>query len=110
MSTCLILVAILCHSSNAYSSTRPNFIILLTDDQDLELGSPDIMPNLHSKIINNGITFSNSFISTPICCPSRSETMMGRYFHNVGGSDGDCMHVDEMGAILIIQICLINFI
>eukprot|EP01083_Nonionella_stella_P249325 862290_1 len=83
---------------NTFSDSQPNFIILLTDDQDLELGSPEIMPNLHSKIIQNGITFSNSFISTPICCPSRTETMTGRYYHNAGAPNGACMHVDGLGA------------
>ena len=85
---------------NGFSRTRPNFIFLMTDDQDLELGSPAVMPNLHSKIIQNGITFTNSFVSTPICCPSRSETMTGRYFHNAGGPNGLCMHADAIGAAL----------
>lgn len=91
----IIIIAIV----NGFSRTRPNFIILMTDDQDLELGSPEIMINLHSKIIQKGVTFKNSFISTPICCPSRSETMTGRYFHNCGGPNGSCMHVDGLGAV-----------
>lgn len=85
--------------TNGFSRTRPNFIILITDDQDLELGSIDIMPNLHSKIIKNGVTLSNAFVSTPICCPSRTETMTGRYYHNVGAPNGNCMHVDGIGAV-----------
>eukprot|EP01083_Nonionella_stella_P317406 1155543_1 len=84
---------------NAFSQSQPNFIIIITDDQDLELGSPQIMKNLHSKIIQNGITFTNSFISTPICCPSRTETMTGRYYHNVGAPYGSCMNVDGTGAV-----------
>ena len=30
-----------------------------------------------------GITFNITFIATPICCPSRTETIAGRNFHNV---------------------------
>ena len=93
---CLVLIIGIC---NAFSRDRPNFIILMADDQDLELGSPDIMPNLHRYMIPNGAEFVNSFVSTPICCPSRSETMTGRYYHNVGAPDGNCMHVDGQGAV-----------
>ena len=99
MSSLVLLWSSVVAISNGFSRTRPNFIILMTDDQDLELGSIDIMPNLHSKIIENGVTFSNSFVSTPICCPSRSETMTGRYYHNAGAPYGDCMHVDGTGAV-----------
>merc|ERR1719195_1767095 len=99
----MAFVGLLCSTiisiSNAFSHTRPNFIIFMTDDQDLELGSIEVMPNLHSKIIANGVTFINSFVSTPICCPSRTETMIGRYYHNVGAPNGDCMHVDGIGAV-----------
>ncbi|ETO22564.1 extracellular sulfatase Sulf-1 precursor [Reticulomyxa filosa] len=80
----------------SFSTTRPNFIFLLTDDQDLTLGSIDVMPNLHQLVIHEGITFNNAFVATPICCPSRTETMSGKYFHNVAQPEGGCMHASAI--------------
>ena len=62
----------------------PNFIILLMDDQDIMLDSPSFMPNVQSKMVRQGMSFTNALVATPVCCPSRTELMTGRYFHNVG--------------------------
>ena len=45
----------------------PNFIIILMDDQDLLLDSPSYMPNLQSKIVSKGMTFTNALVATPVC-------------------------------------------
>jgi N-acetylglucosamine-6-sulfatase len=102
----------------------PNVIFFLTDDQDQVLGGsfPRAAPNgatplrKTSKFMEaDGATADAFYIHTPICCPSRAETMTGRYLQNVqlpfapkaqaqctggyGGksTDGDvcCMHIDE---------------
>ena len=83
----------------------PNFVFILTDDQDRILGesgydsygSMEIMPNLKSKLIDEGAIVDNFLVNTPICCPSRTEFFTGRYFHNVGPPTipkGNCMHAD----------------
>ena len=55
------------------------------------------MPNAIKYLANEGITFNNTFISTPICCPSRTETISGRHFHNIKnidqGGKANCMHI-----------------
>ena len=85
-------------------AVQPNFIFILTDDQDRvlgkdgysALGSMEIMPNLLSKMMEEGAIVDNFLVNTPICCPSRTEFFTGRYFHNVGppNAKGHCMHAD----------------
>ena len=80
------------HSDTIYD--KPNFVFLLTDDQDLEFDSVKWMPNLQKLVISNGISFDNAFVATPICCASRTETIAGRYYQNVGAPHGTCMQVN----------------
>lgn len=92
--TSLILLCLYCHVLTSIA-TRPNFIFILTDDQDIKLESMQALPNVKKYIIDQGITFNNSFISTPICCPSRTETITGRNFQNTKTADvnlNNCMH------------------
>ena len=36
---------------------------------------PNPMPKLKALLTEKGTTFSNAFVHTPICCPSRSSYM-----------------------------------
>ena len=55
---------------------------MLTDD--LDLGELAQMPILQSKLVEQGVTFSNYFVSVSLCCPSRTTTLRGQYSHNTG--------------------------
>ena len=93
-------------STSAAVTTKPNIVWFLTDDQDQMLGGsfPELngvgpMPQTKALMANAGTTASNWYIHTPICSPSRSELVTGRYFHNikaVGASKGYCsgMHIN----------------
>eukprot|EP00040_Diaphanoeca_grandis_P014408 m.73070 g.73070 ORF g.73070 m.73070 type:complete len:581 (-) comp24519_c0_seq1:34-1776(-) len=63
----------------------PNIIFSLTDDQDIQLGGWDPMTQTKKLLVDdpNGAFLSQWRIHTPICSPSRSETVSGRYFHNI---------------------------
>lgn len=58
----------------------PNVIIILTDDMDMKL--LPYVPKTNALIGEQGATFTNYFITTPICCPSRSSMLRGQYSHN----------------------------
>jgi len=58
----------------------PNIVIILTDDMDNAL--LPYMEQTNRLIGAQGATFSNYFIPTPLCCPSRTSTLRGQYSHN----------------------------
>lgn len=62
--------------------TRPNFLIILTDDQDT--ASVRLMPNVQRLLAREGATFTNAFVTTSTCCPSRVSLLTGKYAHNHG--------------------------
>ena len=73
-------------------------VLVMTDDMDGMLGSWEhSMTQSTALLKQRGATAENFFIHTPVCCPSRAETLSGRYFHNLRNVDnatGKCMGVD----------------
>ena len=61
---------------------RPNMIFVLTDD--LDYASALKMPQTRFRLIEEGLSFENAFVSHPICCPSRATILTGLYDHNHG--------------------------
>lgn len=61
----------------------PNILLMFTDDQDLTIGGWDGMRQTKRLVAEQGATLTRWSIHTPICAPSRSELMSGRYFHNI---------------------------
>ena len=75
-----------CNNRKKKKMTKTNILLLLTDDQDVELGSfntKEYMPMVHSLLREQGVTFEHgAFVHTPVCCPSRSSLLTGRYLHH----------------------------
>jgi arylsulfatase A-like enzyme len=47
------------------------------------------MPNVTRRLANRGITFTNAFVSNPLCCPSRVSFLTGQYSHTSGVWNND---------------------
>ena len=43
-----------------------------------------MVPRLRALLSDKGTTFENSFVTNPVCCPSRATHLTGRYSHNHG--------------------------
>jgi arylsulfatase A-like enzyme len=64
------------------SSGRPNIVVFMTDDETVaELGG---MPHTRRLIERQGVRFARSYVSYPVCCPSRATYLTGQYAHNHG--------------------------
>jgi N-acetylglucosamine-6-sulfatase len=64
------------------AAARPNILVLETDDQTL--ADMSVLPKTRALIGDRGTTFTNSFVSYSLCCPSRSTLYTGQYAHNHG--------------------------
>ena len=62
--------------------TQPNVIVIDTDD--MNQSDIPIMRNTLSLLGAQGTTFANSYVSYPLCCPSRATFLTGQYAHNTG--------------------------
>ena len=64
------------------SPQRPNVLIIVSDDQ--RWGTLDTMPATRRFFAHNGVKYSNAYVTSPLCCPSRASILSGRYAHNHG--------------------------
>jgi arylsulfatase A-like enzyme len=75
------------HSGRAWADPRPNLVVIMADDLSSDVVNTLLaggwLPNL-AGLANQGVTFQNSFVTTPLCGPSRATFLTGLYAHNHG--------------------------
>ena len=68
-------------------SAKPNFIFIITDDQDLHLNSIDYQPSVQKHFAQEGTWFKKHFCTVALCCPSRVSLLTGKAAHNTNVTD-----------------------
>jgi arylsulfatase A-like enzyme len=98
----IVTVAAAASRSAAQAPTRPNVLLIVTDDQgygDLGLhGNPRLAtPNL-DRLGRQSVRFDSFYVS-PVCSPTRASLLTGRYNYRTGVVDTylgrSLMHTDE---------------
>lgn len=88
-----LVVLVTCFFSGlvAFAGERPNILFILTDDQGpwamTNAGNPDADTPGMDRLAAEGATFSNFFVTTPVCSPSRVGLLTSRYGSEVGITD-----------------------
>jgi arylsulfatase A-like enzyme len=75
-------------------SPRPNIIVILADDQRADAldatHSPDpssglaAMPVVMDRLVDEGVSFTRAYATSPVCGPSRSSFLTGQYAFRTG--------------------------
>ncbi|PVI05897.1 putative arylsulfatase [Periconia macrospinosa] len=66
---------------------KPNFIIIMTDDQDLHLNSLDYQPAVQKHFTEQGSFYKKHYVTLAQCCPSRVSFLTGMAGHNTNVTD-----------------------
>jgi arylsulfatase A-like enzyme len=66
----------------AQGEGRPNFLVVVTDDQTLSQMAA--LPKTQRFVGRKGTVFTDAIVTTPHCCPSRASYLTGQYAHNHG--------------------------
>jgi N-acetylglucosamine-6-sulfatase len=90
---------------------KPNIIFILDDDQRWDTTDDKhspmgafIMPGTRAELADHGVEFPEAFMTTPLCCPSRSSILKGQYAHRTGvykngGNNGGADDFDDSSCI-----------
>ena len=99
----IVLAAVLSVTPAAPAASRPNVILIITDDQGHgDLGfhrNPKIRTPNMDRLALEGVRFENFHVN-PVCSPTRASLLTGRYYYRTGIVDTylgrSMMHSDEI--------------
>ena len=68
--------------TSAQTNSRPNILIIMTDQQTADAmsiaGNKDLHTPAMDKLAQNGVRFTKAYCAQPLCSPSRSAIMSGK--------------------------------
>lgn len=82
---------------------KPNILLIFTDQQNINMMSAMGNPHLNTpnmdKLAHEGIMFTQSYCTSPVCGPARSSIISGRMPHETGVEwNGDSMNKEVPNA------------
>jgi len=63
------------------TARQPDIVVILTDDQRSD--TTWVMPAVR-HLAARGVRYTNAFVPTSMCCPSRTSLLTGRFSHSTG--------------------------
>jgi N-acetylglucosamine-6-sulfatase len=86
-SACLVVLATILSSASPATAQgepadRPSILLIVTDDQRWD--TLWAMPEVQRSLVDRGVTFTESFTTSSLCCPSRASILTGAYPHTTG--------------------------
>tara|TARA_A100001015_G_scaffold74239_1_gene82367 strand:- start:11169 stop:12971 length:1803 start_codon:yes stop_codon:yes gene_type:complete len=97
----VLVIGILVLGSSVMAASKPNIVLILTDDQgfdDYGFRQPPLETPVMDKIMKEGVQFTR-FYTAAACAPTRSALMTGRNFMRTGtsavGFGAEAPHLDE---------------
>lgn len=93
---CLAWSLLVCCYGQDGTPAKPNFVLIVADDlgfADLSLNGSEQIPTPHiDRLARSGVNFTEGYVSSPVCSPSRAGLMTGinqvKFGHdnNLGGT------------------------
>jgi arylsulfatase A-like enzyme len=85
----ILITALLSISLSFAEKTRPNIIVILSDDHGwADIGAQSSDPHLKTpnldQLCKDGVRFSRGYVTAPQCTPSRAGLMSGQYQNKFG--------------------------
>ena len=98
-----VLFSLFLFVTNSMVGQKPNVVLIITDDQgygDLGYhGNHHVKTPVLDRLAEESVRFNNFYVS-PVCAPTRSSLMTGRYSLRTGVRDtyngGAIMHTNEI--------------
>jgi arylsulfatase A-like enzyme len=86
--TLLAVFLVSCNRNSEKTEEKPNFLIMIADDAGWNDAGAYGHPHIHTpgidRLAEEGMLFTNAYLTISSCSPSRASIMTGQYPHNTG--------------------------
>jgi N-acetylglucosamine-6-sulfatase len=81
-------------------ASTPDVVVILLDDlPQIDGRMWAHLPTIRDTFIDHGVRFTNAFVETPLCCPSRASYLTGQHTHRHGVINNDGRRFDPSTTI-----------